>query len=89
MAETRTPAEITKRTRDDKINLEDRDGLRAEWGSGLRRWGLMARPWLPRPRRGRGRRRTSRSVSMLCGRYGSGGKLGRRLREWLKPEIRC
>lgn len=23
--------EITKRTRDDKINLEDRDGLRAEW----------------------------------------------------------
>lgn len=24
--------EITKRTRDDKINLDDRDGLRAEWG---------------------------------------------------------
>jgi conjugative relaxase-like TrwC/TraI family protein len=39
--------EITKRTRDDKINLDDRDGLRAEWGSGLRRWGLMAKPSLP------------------------------------------
>jgi conjugative relaxase-like TrwC/TraI family protein len=55
------------RTRDAKVNLEDRDGLRAEWGSGQRRWGLMARRWLPRPRRGQ-RRFTSRPPLMPSGR---------------------
>jgi conjugative relaxase-like TrwC/TraI family protein len=49
--------EITKRTRDDKINLDDRDGLRAEWGSGLRRWGLTARRWLPMLKCGRRKER--------------------------------
>jgi conjugative relaxase-like TrwC/TraI family protein len=81
-----TLREITKRTRDDKINLEDRDGLRAEWQERAEGLGFDGQTLVA------GARARAAEVARAVGGLGAVrqvgeilGNLADTMREWLRP----
>ena len=78
--------EITKRTRDDKINLEDREALRAEWGGRAEGLGFDGRAVVAEAevRAGKSAHKPTgleavRQIGAMAAKWAEG------LREWLRP----
>ena len=78
--------EITKRTRDDKINLEDRDALRAEWGERAAGLGFDGAAVVSAAEvRVAGAAKDSQGINALQMVATKAAEWAKRLREWLRP----
>ncbi len=78
--------EITKRTRDDKINLEDREALRGEWQERAAALGFDGKALVSAAEERVGGVIPGRSASDVARQVLGGlGEWGRQVQEWLRP----
>lgn len=78
--------EITKRTRDDKINLDDRGVLRAEWGERAASLGFDGKALVDEARAQAGQtERTGHGLGMVGQMIEVASGWAERLKDWLRP----
>lgn len=78
--------EITKRTRDDKINLDDREALRAEWGERAATLGFDGKALVDEARAQVGQaERESHGLGLVGQLVDVASAWAERLQEWLRP----